>query len=77
MSRAWWPFTPALRRQRQGDLFEFETSPVCKSSSSTAKAVTQRKLVLKNKKANPLKKQKQKQKTEKELGLSSEVEQHA
>ena len=37
---------PALRRQRQVDLCEFEASLVYKASSRTARAVTQRNPVL-------------------------------
>jgi len=70
-------FYPSTQEAEAGGLFEFEASLVCKSSSRTAKAVTQRKLVLKNKKAKPNQTKPNKKKTEKELGLSSEVEQHA
>jgi hypothetical protein len=40
----WWhmPLIPALRRQRQVDLCDFETSLVYKSSSRTVRVVTQR-----------------------------------
>jgi hypothetical protein len=45
------PLIPALRRQRQEDLCEFEVSLVYKSAgSSTARAVAQRNLVWKNQK---------------------------
>jgi hypothetical protein len=41
---AWWrtPLIPALRKQRQEDLCEFEASLVYRVSSMTARAVTQR-----------------------------------
>ena len=41
------PLIPALGRQRQGDLCEFEVSLVYTASSRTARAVTQRNPVLK------------------------------
>ena len=40
---------PALERQRQADLSEFETSLVYKAVSRSARTVTQRNPVLKNK----------------------------
>lgn len=40
------PFDPALRRQRQVDLFEFKASLVNRTNSKTAR-VTQRNTVLK------------------------------
>ena len=43
------PLIPALRRQRHADLGEFEVSLVYRTSSRTARAVTQRNLVSKNK----------------------------
>ena len=45
----WWctPLTPALRRQRQADLYEFEASLVYIVSSRTVRAVTHRNPVLK------------------------------
>ena len=55
------PLIPALARQRQVDLWEFEASLVYKVSSRTARAVKQRNPVLKNKK--------QKQSTFTVLGL--------
>ena len=42
------PLIPALRRQRQVDLCEFEASVVYKAISRTARTVTQRNLVFKN-----------------------------
>ena len=42
-------FIPALQRQKQADLYEFEATLVYRVSSRTAKA-TQRNLVLKKKK---------------------------
>ena len=47
----WWrtPLFPALGRQRQADLCEFEASLVYRASSRTTWAVTQRNPVLKNK----------------------------
>ena len=41
------PLIPALRRQRQVDLCEFEASLVYRASSRTVRAVTQRNPVLK------------------------------
>ena len=51
-ARRWWraPLMPTLRGQRQADLCEFEASLVYRVSSRTARAVTQRNLVLKKKK---------------------------
>ena len=45
----WWltPLVPALRRQRQVDLWEFEASLVYKANSKTARTVSQRKPCLK------------------------------
>ena len=54
------PLSPALRRQRQGDLCEFQASLDYRVNSKTARA-TQRKLVSKKKK-NPNKKKKKKKK---------------
>ena len=42
------PLIPALGRQRQVELSEFEVSLVYKASFRTAKAVTQKNLVLKH-----------------------------
>lgn len=44
----WWltPLTPALKKQRQVDLCDFMASPVYKTSSTTARALTQRNPVL-------------------------------
>ena len=44
MNEAWWcaHLIPALRRQRQADLWEFKASLVYRVSSRTARAVTQR-----------------------------------
>ena len=53
------PLIPALGRQRQVDLSEFEASLVYIASSRTARTVKQRNPVLKNQKTN-------KQKTERE-----------
>ena len=47
------PVIPALGRQRQVDLFEFEASLVYRTSSRTVRAVTQR---------NPVSKKQQQQK---------------
>jgi hypothetical protein len=49
VSRVWWhtPLAPALGRQRQMDLLEFEASLAYKASSRTARA-TQRNPVSKN-----------------------------
>jgi hypothetical protein len=41
----WWPFIPALRRQRQTDLCEFNASLVYRANSRAARA-TERNLVL-------------------------------
>ena len=43
------PLTPLLERQRQVDLLEFEASLVYRVSSRTARAVTQRNSISKNK----------------------------
>ena len=43
------PLVPALGRQRQADLYEFNASLVYRASSRRAKAVTQRSPILKNK----------------------------
>jgi hypothetical protein len=47
----WWPTPsiPALWKQRQEDLCEFEASLVYKESSRTARTVTQRNPVLEKK----------------------------
>ena len=50
------PSTPALGRQRQTDLCEFEASLVYRVSFRTARAVTQRNPVLKKTKNNNNKK---------------------
>jgi hypothetical protein len=53
-SHAWWhtPLIPALRRHRQVDLCELEVSLVYRVSSRAAKAVRQRKPVLKKNQTN-------------------------
>jgi len=45
-------FNPSILRQRQEDLCQFKASPIVKVSSKTARAVTKRNPVLKNKKQN-------------------------
>ena len=50
------PLIPALGSQRQADLCEFEVSLVYKASFRTAKTVTQRNPVSKNKKKEKKKK---------------------
>ena len=47
------PLIAALRRQRQVDLCEFKANLVCRMSSRTAWAITQRNLVSKKKKIPP------------------------
>ena len=47
------PLIPALRRQRQADLCDFEASLVYRAGSRTARAVTQRNPVLVNINKNP------------------------
>ena len=54
------PLIPALRRQRQVDLCEFEASLVYEASSRTVRAVTQR---------NPDSQQKQQQRVFSEKGI--------
>ena len=49
------PLIPALGRQRQEDLCEFEASLAYRGSSRTARAVTQRNSVLKKPKQNKTK----------------------
>ena len=43
------PLIPALERQKQVDIYEFKASLVYRASSRTARAVTQRNPVSKNK----------------------------
>ena len=59
-SRTWWhrSLVPALRRQRQTDLCEFEASLAYKVSSRTARTVTQKNLVSKKKKIKEVEKKK-------------------
>ena len=48
---------PALEKQRQADLSEFEDSLVCRVSSRTARTVTQRNPISKNKQTKQTNKQ--------------------
>ena len=52
------PLIPALGRQRQVDLCEFKASLVYRASSRTARAVTQRNPVSKNKRKKKKRKEK-------------------
>ena len=68
-SSQWWcaPLIPALRRQRQVNLCEFEASLVYRTSSRTAKTVTQR---------NPVSKERRERKKERwPINVSSNINQ--
>ena len=51
--KAWWYIIPALRRQRQTDIFELEASLVDIASSRTVRTITQRDTVQKRKMEPP------------------------
>ena len=60
------PIIPALRRQRQVDLWEFEASLVYKGNSRTARTITQRNPALKSKINKNKSKNKQKERKKEE-----------